>query len=113
MPDAARLTDPVQHSHALGGLIAGALVGLAFGAFVVATGGAGLVGGAAISGGAVATGAGIGEVLGSLSIAGGSVTGGISSGSPDTTTNSLLAARATDDTVNCSSHPNKHIAQGS
>ncbi len=50
MPEAARITDPIEHSNAMAGLIAGALVGLAFGAFVVATGGAGLVVGAAIIG---------------------------------------------------------------
>jgi uncharacterized Zn-binding protein involved in type VI secretion len=77
--------------------------------------------GAAIIGGAVAAGGGIGEVFGSLDALGGWETGGISSGSPDTTTNNKLAARATDDTVNCSgtppifypSHEGKHIATGS
>jgi uncharacterized Zn-binding protein involved in type VI secretion len=118
---AARLEDPVQHSFALAGLLAGVLAGAAFGIFVVATGGAGLVVGAAIIGGAVAAGGGLGEVFGSLDALGGWETGGISSGSPDTTTNNKLAARATDDTVNCSgtppifypSHEGKHIATGS
>lgn len=95
MPEAARITDPIEHSNAMTGLIAGALVGLAFGAFVVATGGAGLVVGAAIIGGSVAAGAGIGEVLGSLSFMGGSVSGAIASGSTDTFHNDLFAARTT------------------
>lgn len=119
---AARLHDPIQHSFALVGLLAGALAGAAFGAFVVFTGGAGLVVGAAIIGGGLATGAGIGEVFGSLDALGGMKTGGISSGSPNTTTNNLLAARATADTIACSgtppaimsrAHKDKHIATGS
>jgi hypothetical protein len=65
-------------------------VGLAVGALVVATGGAGLVVGAAIIGGSVAAGAGIGELLGSLSFMGGSPLGAIASGSPDTFHNDLL-----------------------
>lgn len=115
MPEAARITDPIEHSNAMAGLIAGALVGLAFGAFVVATGGAGLVVGAAIIGGSVAAGAGIGEVLGSLSFMGGSVSGAIASGSTDTFHNDLFAARATADFVACSwgGHTPKFIAMGS
>jgi uncharacterized Zn-binding protein involved in type VI secretion len=90
-------------------------VGLAFGAFVVATGGAGLVVGAAIIGGSVAAGAGIGEVLGSLSFMGGSVSGAIASGSHDTFHNDLFAARTTIDFVACSwgGHTPKFVAQGS
>ncbi len=125
MPVAARLTDPIQHSNALTGLLIGAAAGLAFGVFVVATGGAGLVVGAAIIGGSVCAGAGIGELIGSLdmtnSLVGGTVTGAIASGSGDTKVNSLPAARATDDIVQCAgtpplylpSHPGKRIAQGS
>jgi uncharacterized Zn-binding protein involved in type VI secretion len=121
MPVAARLEDPIQHSNALTGLLAGALVGAAFGVFVVATGGAGLVVGAAIIGGAVATGAGIGEVMGSLSISGGTITGAIATGSGNTSINSLLAARATNDSVTCRgtppiyipAHDGKRVAQGS
>jgi uncharacterized Zn-binding protein involved in type VI secretion len=121
MPAAARLQDPIEHSNALTGLLVGAAIGVAFGVFVVATGGAGAVVGAAIIGGAMASGAGIGEVMGSLSISGGTVTGGIASGSPDTTVNSLRSTRATDDTVLCSgtppiylpAHMGKHVAQGS
>ena len=118
---AARLYDPIEHTNALTGLLVGAAIGVAFGVFVVATGGAGAVVGAAIIGGAMATGAGIGEVVGSLSFMGGTITGGIATGSPDTTTNSLLATRATDDSVHCRgtppiylpSHEGKRVAQGS
>lgn len=123
MPAAARLDDPIQHSNALTGLLVGAAIGVGVGLFVVATGGlgAGLLA-AAVVGGATAAGAGIGEVLGSLSFAGGTTTGGIATGSPDTQINSLLAARATDDSVRCDgtpplylppSHEGKRIAQGS
>ncbi len=123
MPDleAARLTDPVEHSSALAGLLLGAAAGLALGAFTVATGGLGGVVAAAVLGGAVATGAGVGEVLGSLSFVPGITSGAIASGSPDVITNDLLAARATLDIVACSgtppiyipSHQPKPIAQGS
>lgn len=123
MTAAARFDDPIQHSNALRGLLTGALIGAGVGLFVVATGGlgAGLVA-AAIIGGGAATGAGVLEVLGSTSWAGGSITGGIASGSSNTTVNSLKAARATLDWVHCSgtppgflcpSHEGKRIAQGS
>lgn len=120
MPVAARVQDPIMHSNALTGLLVGALAGAAFGVFVVATGGAGLVVGAAIIGGAVATGAGIGEALGSLSISGGTITGLILTGSGNTSVNSLLAARATLDSVACRgtppiyipAHDGKRVAQG-
>lgn len=123
MPDleAARLTDPVEHSSALLGLLVGAAAGLALGAFTVATGGLGGIVAAAVIGGAVATGAGVGEVVGSLSFVPGITSGAIASGSPDTVTNDLLAARATLDIVACGGtppicipgHQGKPIAQGS
>ncbi|MCC6552355.1 MAG: PAAR domain-containing protein [Polyangiaceae bacterium] len=121
MPVAARQTDPIQHSNALTGLLVGAAVGLALGAFVVCTGGLGGVVAVAVIGGGVAAGAGVGEVLGSLSISGGTVTGAIATGSGNTTVNSLPAARATLDSVNCAGtppiyfpdHMGKLVAQGS
>lgn len=123
MPDleAARFTDPIEHSAALAGLLVGLLAGAALGAFVVATGGLGGIVAAAVIGGAAATGAGVGEVLGSLSFVPGISSGAIASGSPDVFTNDLLAARTTLDFVACSGtppvcipgHQGKRIAQGS
>ena len=105
MPSAARLSDPIQHSNALTGLLVGAATGAAFGVFVVATGGAGLLVGAAIVGSSLVTGAGAGEVVGTAIVPGGTVTGAIASGSADVKINSLVAARASADTVSCEGTP--------
>src|SRR5438105_899127 len=121
MPQAACLGDEVQHSNALMGLIAGAAIGIAVGVFIVATGGLGAVAAAAVIGGALATGAGIGEVFGSLSFAGGTITGSLVSGSGNTWINCKQAARATADKTSClgtpplylPSHAGKRIATGS
>lgn len=120
-PPAARLHDPVAHSHALGGFVAGALVGLAAAAGVaivvglaataiaaeVATAGLAtpLVAGVAVTVGEFAVNmyvggklAGLaedaGEALGSKSM--GAPSGEVSQGSTDVFTNSLPAARVTD-----------------
>lgn len=123
MPDleAARFTDPVEHSAALAGLLLGLAAGAALGAFVVLTGGLGGIVAAAVIGGAAATGAGIGEVVGSLSFVPGITSGAIASGSHDVFTNDLFAARTTVDFVSCGGtppvcipgHQGKKIAQGS
>lgn len=96
MPHAARLTDPVEHTHAMTGLLTGVLAGAVIGALTVATGGGALVVAAAVVGGAAA-GGGVGQVLGSLSISGGSVTGRIVTGSPNVIINGLPAARCHQD----------------
>ena len=120
-PPAARLHDPVAHSHALGGFVAGALVGLAAAAGVtivvglaataiaaeVATAGLAtpLVAGVAVTVGEFAVNAVVGgklmglaedagEALGSQSM--GSPSGEIGQGSPTVCINGLPAARVTD-----------------
>lgn len=125
MPVAARLGDPLQHSNEMWGLLTGLAVGLVIGAAIVATGGAAAVVLVATAAGAVATGAGVGEMLGSLQLAGGTITGKIATGSPDVAINGMLAARAfasAGDSVQCDgvpplylppSHQGKRIAQGS
>lgn len=80
---AARVDDPIEHSSALGGLLAGLAIGagaVLIGIAVVATGGLGAVALAAMVGAGAATGAGIGQLIGSLSFAC-SETGQIRSGS--------------------------------
>ena len=131
---AARLHDPVAHSHALGGFLAGALVGLAAAAGVaivvgmaatlvateVATAGLAtpLVAGVAVTVGEFAINAVVGgklmglaedagEALGSRSM--GSPSGEISQGSRNVLINGLPAARVTD-TESCDAGK---IAQGS
>jgi uncharacterized Zn-binding protein involved in type VI secretion len=122
MPEAARFGDPIEHTNAMVGLVVGIAAGAVFGALVVGTGGGALVLAAAIAGGAAA-GGGIGEVLGSLNMAGGSETGSIQDGSPDIFINGRRAARCHDtagDRVDCdgprwglSRHELRYIAQGS
>ena len=120
-PPAARLHDPVAHSHALGGFVAGALVGLAAAAGVaivvgmaataiaveVTTAGLAtpLVAGVAVTVGEFAVNAVVsgtlmglaedaGEALGSQSM--GAPSGEIGQGSPTVFINSLPAGRVTD-----------------
>jgi len=120
-PAAARLHDPVAHSHALGGFVAGAVVGIAAAAGVailvgmaataiaaeVATAGLAtpLVAGIAVTvaefainykvGGAIMGFAeDTGEALGAQSM--GSPSGQVAQGSPDVRINNLAAGRATD-----------------
>ncbi|NWC93005.1 MULTISPECIES: PAAR domain-containing protein [unclassified Pseudomonas] len=114
---AARLDDPIEHSRALGGLLAGlaigagaVLVGIAF----VATGGLGAVALCAMVGAGAATGAGIGQLLGSLSFACHGA-GQIKTGSGNVFTNGKAAARAHVDTAVCDQHgpAPQIVAQGS
>jgi len=64
MNEAARLGDPIAHTHALRGLLLGAAVGALIGISVVETGGLAAV---AVVGGLVSAGAGIGEMIGRFS----------------------------------------------
>jgi uncharacterized Zn-binding protein involved in type VI secretion len=104
---AARLNDPIAHTSAMSGLIAGAIVGagLALGAaLLVGTGGLAaplLIGGAMLAGGAM--GAWIGEFVGSLSFFN-KTTGNIATGSSDVFVNFKPLARAQADTGECSKH---------
>jgi len=69
---AARLDDPIEHSSALGGLLAGLAIGagaVLIGIAVIGSGGLGAVALAAMVGAGAATGAGIGQPIGSLSFA--------------------------------------------
>lgn len=113
MPEASRLHDPIEHSSALAGFLVGAVLGIAAGALIVATGGAAGIIAAAVIGSSMAAGAGIGEVIGSLSCFN-TVTGGVATGSPNTYTNDRASTRATLDIVLCShGHDGKRVAQGS
>ncbi|MGJ7549082.1 PAAR domain-containing protein [Pseudomonas alloputida] len=114
---AARFDDPIEHSSALGGLLAGLAIGagaVLIGIAVIGTGGLGAVALAAMVGAGAATGAGIGQLIGSLSFAC-SETGKIRSGSSNVYINGKPAARAHQDSVECSDHSGapKAIAQGS
>lgn len=112
MPEAARLKDPIAHSHALGGLIVGAMIGAAIAVAVVGTGGLAAV---AIVAGAAVGGAAVGELVGSLSMSM-SVKGMIAEQcSPNVKINGRPAARAHVDVVDCEDHssPRPVIAQGS
>ena len=114
MSEAARLADEITHTGALGGLIAGALVGAALLATAVVVGGlsvltlgaAGVVAcvvGAAVIGGAVAGAASVGEQLGSLYEA---VCGAIAPAcSPNVFVNSRHSARTEYDFAACSGAP--------
>ncbi len=114
MTAAARQWDPIEHSNAMGGLLAGlaigataALIGLA----IVGTGGLAAV---AIVGASAVAGAGIGELVGSLSFAVQSA-GNIVSGSSNVHVNGLPAARAHVDKAKCDKHGSspQTLAQGS
>ncbi|MCO7525599.1 PAAR domain-containing protein [Pseudomonas asiatica] len=117
MSAAARYDDPIQHSSALGGLLAGLALGagaVLVGIAVVATGGLGGIAIAAMVGAGAATGAGIGQLLGGLSFAK-RETGRIISGSSNVHVNGKPAARAHLDYAKCSEHSGtpKILAQGS
>ncbi|MEA1673572.1 RHS repeat-associated core domain-containing protein [Nitrospirillum sp. BR 11163] len=115
---AARLGDPIQHTSALSGFIAGAAIGLGAALAVIAvvgTGGAALGVIAAVGGAMAATGGGalLGEALGSTFT---DQTGVISPDCSDTVLiNDKPAARAIQDAAACSRDgpPDQHIAQGS
>ena len=115
MQGAARITDPIEHTSALSGLLTGLLIGAAIAVAAIAIVGTGGLAAVAIVGAGAAMGAGVGELVGSMSFAK-SVSGAIlQSGSSNTNINSLKAARAHVDVVECSKHPNppKPIATGS
>ena len=86
---ATRVTDQFAHSSALSGVLVGLAIGIAAGAFIVATGGLGAIAvGAAIG---VAGGAGLaGQAIGSTIM--GPPTGAITTGSPNVMTNNLPQA---------------------
>lgn len=117
MSGAARFADPIEHSSALNGLLAGLAIGAAavlVGIAVIGTGGLGAAALVAMVGAGTATGAGIGQLLGSLSFAQ-RETGFITSGSRTVHINGQPAARAHVDYAVCSDHAGvtKTLAQGS
>jgi uncharacterized Zn-binding protein involved in type VI secretion len=123
IPNAARITDPIEHTFALAGAIGGLIVGLVVGVVIaalvvatIATGGGALVLLAAFCTAmtalsllctCVSLGFGLGEFLGSLF---GSISGAIATGSGDTFIGSKNAARREEDKTTCHGQP---IAQGS
>ncbi|MGZ9708608.1 PAAR domain-containing protein [Pseudomonas sp. GNP013] len=114
---AARVDDPIEHSSALGGLLAGLAIGagaVLVGIAIVGTGGLGAVALCAMVGAGAATGAGIGQLLGSLSFACHD-TGHIKTGSENVFTNGKRAARAHVDTAVCDNHAStpQTLAEGS
>jgi uncharacterized Zn-binding protein involved in type VI secretion len=114
---AARVDDPIEHSSALGRLLAGLAVGagaVLVGIAIVGTGGLGAVALAAMVGAGAATGAGIGQLIGSLSFACHDA-GKILTGSPNVHVNGKEAARAHVDTAHCDQHSSapQILAQGS
>jgi uncharacterized Zn-binding protein involved in type VI secretion len=114
---AARVDDPIEHSSALGGLLAGLAIGagaVLVGIAIVGTGGLGAVALAAVVGAGAATGAGIGQLLGSLSFACHDA-GKILTGSGNVHVNGRAAARAHVDTAHCDQHSSapQILAQGS
>ncbi|RMO74343.1 MULTISPECIES: PAAR domain-containing protein [Pseudomonas syringae group] len=111
MSAAARLDDPIEHTGSLTGLLAGFAIGAIGAALIVGTGGLAAV---AMVGAAAATGAGIGQLIGSMSICS-HQTGQIISGSGNVDINGKAAARAHVDKARCDDHgsgPNV-LAQGS
>lgn len=107
LANAARIHDPISHSSALMGLLAGAVIGALVAVAVVGTGGGALLLVMALATG-ISTGAGIGELLGSLLDR---EAGAIATGAATVEVNRLRAARAKADFVDC--HPGKVIATGS
>jgi uncharacterized Zn-binding protein involved in type VI secretion len=114
---AARVDDPIEHSSALEGLLAGLAIGagaVLVGIAIVGTGGLGALALGAMVGAGAATGAGIGQLIGSLSISC-NTAGQIITGSGNVYTNGKPAARAHLDKAKCDKHgPGpKVLAQGS
>ncbi len=106
MAAAARITDPIGHTPAMQGLLAGLVAGVAIAAIGVAVIGTGGLAAVAIVGAGAAMGAGLGEALSGLSIVPKEVTGAISGVcSRNVFTNSLAAARAHFDLTACDKHP--------
>lgn len=111
MSQAARLGDPIEHTGSLTGLLAGLAIGAIGAALIVGTGGLAAV---AIVGASATAGAGIGQLIGSLSVCDHS-TGQIQSGSANVFINGKPAARAHLDTALCDEHgpAPQLLAQGS
>ncbi|MBF7142696.1 MULTISPECIES: PAAR domain-containing protein [Pseudomonas] len=111
MSQAARLGDPIEHTGSLTGLLAGLAIGAIGAALIVGTGGLAAV---AIVGASATAGAGIGQLIGSLSVCDHS-TGQIQSGSANVFINGKPAARAHLDTALCDEHgpAPQVLAQGS
>lgn len=111
MTQAARVGDPIEHSAALTGLIAGLAIGAVASALIVGTGGLAAI---AFVGAGAAMGAGVGEVLGGLDMFTNDA-GQITTGSANVKINGRAAARAHLDTANCQKHSGapKIIGQGS
>ena len=111
MSQAARLGDPIEHTGSLTGLLAGLAIGAIGAALIVGTGGLAAV---AIVGASATAGAGIGQLIGSLSVCDHS-TGQIQSGSGNVFINGKPAARAHLDTALCDEHgpAPQVLAQGS
>ena len=114
-PPAARLTDTVSHTDSGFGFGLGGAIGLGVGLalLTVATGGADLAVLAAVGGAVALTGGGalMGMRIGATY---GHVVGDITTGSPNVSVNSLLAARALADVALCSDHDGpQQIATGS
>uniref|UniRef100_UPI0016414BB0 PAAR domain-containing protein n=1 Tax=Burkholderia gladioli TaxID=28095 RepID=UPI0016414BB0 len=115
MYEAARVTDPIDHTSALAGFLVGAVLGIALiaaVAFATFTCGFGV---ALLAGMMAGIGAqallSIGESIGKMFS---SQSGNIIAGSPDVYVNSLSAAYATLSAVACSKHnPIPLVAQGS
>jgi len=115
MFEAARVTDPIEHTSALTGFLIGAAIGIALiaaVAFATFTCGFGV---ALLAGLAAGIGAsailGLGEAIGKMFT---STSGAVNTGSPNVFINSKKAAYATVSTVTCSKHsPTPLVAQGS
>lgn len=111
MPAAARVGDPVTHTNALAGLVAGVLIGAVVGAMIVGTGGAAapLLLASAVAGGA-SLGGTVGEFLGGFST---STVGKLVDGSPNVRVNGRQAAFCTSP-ASCSRDSGPQmVAQGS
>lgn len=111
MSQAARVTDPVEHTGSLTGLLAGLAIGAIGGASIGSTNG---LAAAVMVGASVAAGSAIEALSASLS-ASDHMAGQISSGSRNVHINGRAAARAHLDTAKCDKHSSKLrvIAQGS
>jgi len=109
MSGAARLGDPIAHTHALRGLLLGAAVGTLIGISIVGTGGLAAV---AVVGGLASAGAGIGEMIGRFSCCTHNA-GRIIEGSPNVFINGRPAACASLSTIACDKHGHSLVAQGS
>lgn len=109
---AARLNDPISHTSAMDGLLAGLAIGAGVALAGIAIAGTGGLAAIAIVGASASAGAGIGQVIGGLSKFT-NESGMITSASPNVRINGVPAARAHADYVGCDKHDRKVIAEGS